>query len=108
MHACCFHNDASRIAGCLPKRYMVCSTRTRLPTESFDEDGPRTTPKKKSKLVQRSLLVGAAAFAFVLFNQMMPGGVLSETAVGQAVQAVARKFANALAAVSPCLAFLPL
>ena len=84
------------------ERNVRCSQRSRLPTESYDEDGQSTkpAPKKKSKLMQRTVLAGAALVVFVLFNQMMPGGVLSDTAIGQGIQALVRKVANVVASVS--------
>ena len=85
--------------------YLACSSsstgRSRLATESFDEDGPRLSPKKRSKLVQRSIYAGAAVVAFLVFNQLMPGGLLAETSAGQFVQGIARAVANTIASVSP-------
>lgn len=72
-------------------------------TESFDEDNSRAGSKataKRSILVTRAIQAAAVAAVVVLYYQLMPGGLLAETGLGQAVQNLARAVARTVATVS--------
>ncbi len=71
-------------------------------TESFDEDNQKAgsrTNIRQTVLVRRGVQLAAVAAVVVLYYQLMPGGLLSETSLGQAVQNLARAVARLVATV---------
>lgn len=78
-------------------------------TESMDDD-MHWKPKKKaaqSALVKRSIQLACVVAVGVLYMQLVPGGLLSETSLGHAVQDVARSVSRFAASVSLQLQVLP-
>lgn len=72
-------------------------------TASFDEDFQQK-PANKSLMqpifVRRAIIAGAVGAVVVLYYQLMPGGLLADTGLGQAVQNIARAVARTIATVS--------
>ena len=80
---------------------FLCSNgKVRLPTESFDEDGSKAVSKKQSKLKQRTVYIALGTAVFFVLQQMLPGGLLANTSIGQSFQGLARIVANTIASVS--------
>lgn len=76
------------------------SRRTRA-TGSIDEDSPSISRKpKKSTLVTRGLQAAAAVLVVALVAQLLPGGLLGNTAAGLAVQSKLQAVSRALNLVS--------
>ena len=82
--------------------FTVCTCRRMRMTESFDEDNLKTGSKasaKRSVLVMRAIQAATVAAVALLYYQLMPGGLLAETGLGQAAQSLARAVARSIATV---------